>query len=188
MILLGKKVKMSQVWKDEKVIPVTVIHAAPNTVGLVRTKEKDKYEAIQLALGRERREFRVKRAVTAEGIEKGATLDVSAFAEGDVVNATGVSKGHGFQGVVKRHGFHGGPKTHGQKNRHRAPGSLGSTAPQRVVPGRKMAGRMGNDNVTLKNLNVVAVNKDNNTILLEGAVPGAKGGLIKIVKVRSKAK
>lgn len=189
MFILGKKVKMSQIWKDEKVIPVTIVKAEPNTVGLVRTGTRDGYEAIQLKLGKKSREFRVKSCMTkpeaAVKMEKGGTVDVSAFSEGDTVNVTGISKGRGFQGVVKRHGFHGGPKTHGQKNRHRAPGSLGATAPQRVVPGRKMAGRMGNARVTLKNLSVAGVNKEDNTILLQGAVPGAKGGLVKIMRVKT---
>ena len=139
MKILGKKVKMTQIWKDEKVIPVTVI----------------KYE--QAA---------------------GAELP---FKEGDLVKITGMAKGRGFQGVVKRHGFHGGPKTHGQKNRHRAPGSIGSTAPQRVVPGRRMAGHMGQNQVSVKNLLVAAINKDESTLMLRGAVPGMKGSKIIVI-------
>lgn len=187
MFILGKKVKMSQIWKGEEVIPVTVIKAEPNSVDLLRTKAKDGYEAVQVRMGRAKREFRMRHGMTLEGIAAGSMIDVTGFAEGDKVNATGVSKGRGFQGVVKRHGFHGGPKTHGQKNRHRAGGSLGATAPQRVVPGRKMAGRMGSDNVTLKNLLVVGVSKEDNTIFIRGAVPGAKDGLIRIVKVMPNA-
>lgn len=174
---------MSQIWKGEKVIPVTIVKAEPNTVSLVRTKGKDGYDAVQLTVGSHSREFRRK---TGESIpmEKGAIADVSAFAEGDKVRVTGISKGHGFQGVVKRHGFGGGPKTHGQKNRHRAPGSIGSTAPQRVVPGRKMAGRMGTDQITVKNITVASVNKDENTIMLMGAVPGGRNALVKIIKMK----
>lgn len=130
---------MTQIWQDEKVIPVTVI----------------KYE-------------------NAEGVEL-------PFKEGDLVKITGISKGRGFQGVVKRHGFHGGPKTHGQKNRHRAPGSIGSTAPQRVVPGRRMAGHMGQNQVSVKNLLVAVINKDESTLMLRGAVPGMKGSKVTIV-------
>ncbi|MFH1246508.1 MAG: 50S ribosomal protein L3 [Candidatus Liptonbacteria bacterium] len=193
MFILGKKVKMSQLWKGEKVVPVTIIKAEPNTVALLRAKEKDGYDAVQLKSGRAAREFRVKSGAGAPvaeipAMEKGSTVDVTVFNEGDTVRVTGVSKGKGFQGVVKRHGFHGGPKTHGQKNRHRAPGSLGATAPQRVVPGRKMAGRTGGDQVTLTNVKVVSVNKEDNTILIRGAVPGARGGLLKIQKVSAPKK
>jgi large subunit ribosomal protein L3 len=135
MFILGKKLNMTQVWKDEKVFPVTVIEAKPNTVGLVRTKERDGYDAVQLVLGRTKRE-----AKGMGDLKKGDTVTVEQFKEGDIVKVSGITKGKGFQGVVKRYGFHGGPKTHGQKNRFRAPGSIGSTAPQRVVPGRRMAG------------------------------------------------
>jgi large subunit ribosomal protein L3 len=193
MFIIGKKVKMSQIWKGENVIPVTIIKAEPNTVNLLRAKDKDGYEAVQLKSGTKTREFRTKDAsgrktsgAEASSFEKGAVIDVTVFEEGDKVNVSGVSKGHGFMGVVHRHGFHGGPKTHGQKNRHRAGGSLGATAPQRVVPGRKMAGRQGNENVTLKNLKVAAINKEDNTIMVEGAIPGARGGLIKIMRVMKK--
>lgn len=127
---------MSQIWKDDKIFPVT----------LVTTKDNHALEA------------------------------------GDIVKISGTSKGRGFQGVVKRHGFKGGPKTHGQKNRHRAPGSIGSTAPQRVLPGRRMAGRMGGDRVTVKNLEVVAIDKDNKVIFLKGAVPGTKNSKVEIYK------
>jgi len=127
---------MTQIWKDGKVVPVTVIKCADKT------------------------EF--------------------PFKEGDLVKVRGQVKGRGFQGGVKRHGFHGGPKTHGQKNRHRAPGSIGSTAPQRVVPGRRMAGHMGTNMVTIKNLKVTAVNTEESTVMLRGAVPGARGGKVEI--------
>ena len=104
--------------------------------------------------------------------------------EGDVVKIVGTSKGRGFQGVVKRYGFGGGPKSHGQKNRMRAPGSIGSTAPQRVVPGRRMAGRMGTDRITVKNLKVVSIDVEKNQLFLKGAVPGAPQGLILIETVK----
>lgn len=171
---------MSQIWKDKTVIPVTVLRAEPNKVTLLRTKEKDGYEAVQVALGKKKREFRVQNA----GLKIGDVVDVSVFKEGDVVRVSGTSKGRGFQGVVKRHGFSGGPKTHGQKNRLRAPGSIGSTTFQRVVPGRRMAGRMGGRRVTIEGLKVVAVDKEKNEIFLKGAVPGAKGGLVEIQKIK----
>lgn len=113
-------------------------------------------------------------------------LDSSAnpadFQAGDIVKVSGTSKGKGFQGVVKRHGFSGGPKTHGQKNRHRAPGSIGSTAPQRTLPGRRMAGRMGGVRVSVKNLRVIAVDAGKRLLLLHGAVPGNAGGKVEIQK------
>ncbi|KKU85322.1 MAG: 50S ribosomal protein L3 [Parcubacteria group bacterium GW2011_GWA2_47_8b] len=108
--------------------------------------------------------------------------DLSVFKAGDLVKVSGITKGHGFQGVVKRHGFHGGPATHGQKNRHRGPGSIGNTSPQRVIPGRRMAGHMGVDRVTIKNLMVVDINADGKILFLNGAVPGNKGGRIEISK------
>lgn len=134
--IFGKKIKMSQIWKDTKIVPVTLVEIAGEPV-----------------------------------------LEI-----GDTVKVSGNSKGRGFQGVVKRHGFHGGPKTHGQKNRHRAPGSIGSTAPQRVVPGRRMAGRMGGKRIAVRNLKVVDIDKEKKTIFLKGAVPGRKGTLLEIQK------
>jgi len=170
---------MSQIWKEGKVIPVTLIEVSKNKVTIVRTKEKDGYEAVQLAFGKRKREFKVQ----SSKFKVDDTIDVSAFKEGDVIRVTGISKGRGFQGVVKRHGFGGGPKTHGQKNRLRAPGSIGSTAPQKVFPGRKMAGRMGSDRVTIKNLKIAGVDAEKNILMIKGAVPGAIGGLIQITKV-----
>ncbi len=145
-MVLVKKLKMSQIWKDREVIPVTVLKAEPTA--------DDK-------------------------------VDISVFSEGELVKVSGISKGKGFQGTVKRHGFHGGPKTHGQKNRHRAPGSIGSTAPQRVFPGRKMAGHMGSVRVTVKNLEIVKVDKEKNLLMVRGAVPGANGGLVQIRSAKS---
>ncbi len=182
--ILGKKVKMTQLWKENTVIPVTVIKAEPNTVSLVRTQSRDGYRAVQVKLGKTKREFRIGDRGQGTGdkaeVNVGDMLQVSAFQEGDKVKISGLSKGRGFQGVVKRHGFHGGPKTHGQKNRFRAPGSIGSTAFQRVVPGRRMAGRMGNDRVSVKNLKVVAIDAEKNLLFVQGAVPGAPGALVEI--------
>ena len=172
---------MEQLWQGDKLVPVTLVIALPNQVGLVRSKEKDGYEAIQIALGKQKREFKEEGGKWKVGDQ----ITVNAFGEGDTVRVSGITKGRGFQGVVKRHGFHGGPKTHGQKNRHRAPGSIGSTAFQRVVPGRRMAGHMGDVRVTVKNLKVVAVDTDKNILKIKGAVPGARGGLLEIRKIRS---
>src|ERR1700685_401498 len=129
--ILGKKMNMTQIWKDGKVVPVTVIKAEPNKISTVRSNEKDGYEAVQVSLGRSKREFRNRTSQKIE-MEKfsvgGDDVTVEVFKEGDKVRVSGLTKGRGFQGVVKRHGFGGGPKTHGQKNRYRAPGSIGSTA------------------------------------------------------------
>jgi len=117
--------------------------------------------------------------VTPVKVEKG---DVANLQNGDLVKVSGITKGHGFQGVVKRHGFHGGPKTHGQKNRLRAPGSIGNTTPQRVLPGRRMAGHMGVDRVTIKNIKIIDLDSANKTIFLHGAVPGNRNGRVEIRK------
>ena len=179
--ILAKKLKMSQIWEGDKVIPVTVLQVAPVKIALVRTKERDGYAAAQLSLGKHRREFPLE-----DGQEAGGEVNVSVFAPGDLLKVSGNSKGRGFQGVVKRHGFGGGPKTHGQKNRFRAPGSIGSTAFQRVVPGRKMAGHMGNERVSVKNLLVVAVDLEKNQLLVRGAVPGHRGTLLEVMKIGAK--
>lgn len=180
--ILGEKLNMTQIWKDGKVVPVTIVRAKPNKVSFLRTKEKDGYEAVQVLFGRRKKEFRNRPANPVElaKFNMGDEVTVENFKEGDKVRVSGVMKGRGFQGVVKRHNFAGGPKTHGQKNRHRAPGSIGSTAFQRVVPGRRMAGHMGTTRVTVKNLTVAQVDKENHLIFLKGAVPGSRGGLIEI--------
>lgn len=183
--LLGEKLKMSQIWKDNKAIPVTFIRIPPQTISMVRTKERDGYSAVQLKLGKRRREFRVEEKEEKK-LKVNDTMDLSLIKENDVVKVSGISRGRGFQGVVKRHGFSGGPKTHGQKNRLRAPGSIGSTAPQRVLPGRRMAGRMGGERVTIKNLTVLEVLPDQKILVLKGAVPGAPGGLLEISKIEKR--
>jgi large subunit ribosomal protein L3 len=109
---------------------------------------------------------------------------VSEFQEGEKVNITGISKGKGFQGVVKRHGFHGGPRTHGQKHSEREPGSIGATAPQRVFKGMRMAGRMGGNKITVKNLQIIKIDKEKNQVLISGAVPGRKGTLLQIKSLK----
>ncbi len=177
---------MTQIWKDGKVVPVTVIKAEPNKVSILRTAERDGYEAVQLTLGKKKREFRNRsnQTVDVASLKLEDAIGVDSFAEGDKVRVSGLTKGRGFQGVVKRHNFAGGPKTHGQKNRFRHPGSIGSTAFQRVVPGRRMAGHMGTERVTIKNLVVAAIDKENNLLFLRGAVPGNTGGLIEIATTK----
>lgn len=126
--------------------------------------------------------FKGDRAYGVTPIKLSGAEALAEIKEGDLVKAGAISKSKGFQGVVKRHGFHGGPKTHGQKNRLRAPGSIGSTAPQRVLPGRRMAGRMGGVKITIKNLEIVSIDSDKNILMLNGSVPGNTGSKIMIRK------
>jgi len=195
--ILGKKLGMTQIFKEDKVIPVTLIESGPNFVTQVKNKDRDGYDAVQVGFGAKKeknikkpqrghlknldnlrwlREFRVEDSK----LNNGDKIDVSVFAPGDKVNVVAISKGKGFQGVVKRHGFHGGPKSHGQKDRHRAPGSIGSSFPEHVFKGKRMAGRMGGDRITVKNLEIVEVDSENNLIALKGAVPGRRGTLVMI--------
>lgn len=196
--MLGTKGRMTQVF-DEKgaVSAATIVTAGPMTVTQMKGKEKDGYEAVQFGFGAAKEKntakaqighakgtaFRFFRELRGgEAKEIGATVDVSEFAVGDVIEVSAVSKGKGFQGVVKRHGFHGGPRSHGQKNKERSPGSIGGggRAGGRVAKGMRMAGRMGGDRVTVKNLRVLHVDPASSTILISGAVPGKPGTLVEI--------
>lgn len=190
--MLGTKGKMTQVFDEKGVVSAaTVINAGPLTVTQVKTKEKDGYAAAQVGFGTRREKninkpqralpYRYLREVPVEA-KAGDTIDVSVFAPGDVVAVCAISKGKGFQGVVKRHGFRGGPRSHGQKNKERAPGSLGggARAGARVAKNMRMAGRMGGDRVTVKNLRVLQVHPETNTLVISGAVPGHPGTLVEI--------
>jgi len=189
---------MSQLFNEDGTVDtVTEIEAGPCIIAQVKTIEKEGYNAVQLAyqtakkltrpekkhlgdLGmfKHLREFRVD---DLGDTEVGQVVNTGIFQVNDIVNITGTSKGRGFAGVVKRHGFHGGPKTHGQSDRHRAPGSVGAgTSPGRVFKGKRMAGHMGNARVTVQNLKVVAIDTDKNTLMIKGAVPGSKNGLLLI--------
>lgn len=195
--LLGTKIGMTQIIsKDGVMTPVTLIQAGPVTVTQVKTVDTDGYTAVQLAFGEGKnlskavaghvkpagstpkyiREIRV--SDLPEGLSVGNTLDVTTFAVGDVVDATGTSKGKGFAGTVKRHNFITSRHTHGGKGDVRKVGSIGSMYPQKVFKGKRMAGRMGHDKVTVKNLVVSYIDAENNLIGLRGAVPGPKKGLI----------
>jgi large subunit ribosomal protein L3 len=171
----------------------------------VKTKEHDGYEAVQLGYGSKKRlnepekghfkglgNFRYVREFRADsldGIEVGQKVGAELFQPGDLIDVTGISKGRGFAGVVKRHGFHGGPKTHGQSDRHRAPGSIGSgTTPGRVMRGQKMAGHMGAEQTTVRNLEVMESNPARGILVIKGPVPGAKDGLVRIRKAVGAAK
>ncbi len=192
--MLGTKGRMTQIFDEKGVVhAATIITAGPLTVTQVKGKEKDGYEAAQFGFVT-KKESRVNKAQTGKPFqylrefpvdampEIGASIDVSVFVPGDVVAVSAISKGKGFQGVVKRHGFHGGPRSHGQKNKERAPGSIGGggRAGGRVVKGMRMAGRMGGDRVTVRNLKVLQVDKDTNTLVISGAVPGRPGTLVEI--------
>jgi large subunit ribosomal protein L3 len=196
---------MTQVFDaDGTAHPVTVLRVTPAKVTQVKTKEKDGYEAVQLASGEQKSERISKAQRGHQGgafkhvvefrptkgrkdampdLAKDATLDVSVFSAGDLVLVSAISKGKGFQGVVKRHGFRGGPGSHGMKNTLRTPGSIGATGAQRVFKGLRMAGRMGGDRITVKNLKVIAVNKEENILLVRGAVPGRRGTLVEVRSV-----
>ncbi len=203
--LLGTKLGMTQVFGEGgATIPVTVIQAGPCYVTQIKTVERDGYNAIQLAYGETRkltrperghlrkagvppmrylREFRVNNPTD---YQLGQQLTVSIFRPGEKVDVIGTSKGKGFAGVVKRHGFGGGPRTHGQSDRLRAPGSIGSgTTPGRVLKGLRMAGHMGNERVTIKNLEIVRVDPERNLLLVKGSVPGHIKGLVMVRRVVS---
>lgn len=194
--MLGTKGRMTQVFDDKGIVSAaTVVTAGPLTVTQIKGQETDGYTAVQTGFGA-KKENRVNKAQSAKPfrvlrefspnadakLEAGQTIDVSIFTPGDVVAVSAISKGKGFQGVVKRHGFSGGPRSHGQKNRERSPGSIGGggRAGGRVVKGMRMAGRMGGDRITVKNLKVLQVDVATNTLVISGAIPGKPGTLIEI--------
>jgi len=204
--ILGTKLGMTQVFDEEgRVVPVTVVHATPNTVSQVKTAEKDGYAAVQIAYGAAKRTTRPlaghlrkaglesARALTelrmADGDELpelGAAIDVSLFGTGDLVDVTGTSRGKGYAGVMKRHNFSGMGDGHGVKKKNRHPGSVGAcSTPGRTFRGTRMAGRMGGERVTVQNLEVVEVDTEHDLILIRGAIPGADG---QVVLVRSAVK
>ncbi|MBI2610718.1 50S ribosomal protein L3 [Candidatus Kaiserbacteria bacterium] len=192
--MLGTKGRMTQVFDDEGTVhAATIVSAGPLTVTQLKAPEKDGYSSVQVGYGAAKssrvnkaqgeKPFRHFREFASDTLpEVGATIDVSVFSPGDVVAVSAVSKGKGFQGVVKRHGFHGGPRSHGQKNKERAPGSIGGggRAGARVIRGMRMAGRMGGMRVTVKNLRVLQVDTAHNTLLISGAIPGSPGTLVEI--------
>jgi large subunit ribosomal protein L3 len=175
-ILLARKIGMTQIFVDDINLPVTVLQALPAEVVQVKKKEKDGYSAVLLKFDEKLKEFRV----PENTFEEGEKIDVSIFEKGDKVNIRAKRKAKGFAGVVKRHGFAGGPRTHGQKDRERAPGSIGQRWPQRVRKGLKMAGRIAPIYVTVKNLEVVDVIPEKNLILVKGSVPGPNKNLVEI--------
>lgn len=205
--ILGKKQHMMQCFDDDgTVIPTTVISAGPLIVTQVKNPDTDGYTAVQVAFEEQKahratkahlghvlpskkgeeakdnsafkhlREFR-----DIEEIAVGDRITVSVFAKGDMVTVSGLSKGKGFQGVVKRHGFHGGPRSHGQKHSEREPGSIGGGLRNKVPRGMRMGGRTGGDRITIKNLEIIGIDTENNQLLVKGAIPGRKGTLVEII-------
>ncbi len=198
--ILGRKIGMTQVFtKSGKLIPVTVVEVEPNVITQIKTKENDGYEAIQLGFDTKReklatkasvgitnkanttpkRFFREIRGVDVSKYSLGQEVKVDIFAEGEMVDVTGTTKGKGFQGVIKRHGQSRGPMGHGS-HYHRGPGSMGTMRPMRVFKGKKLPGHMGTLTVTIQNLEIVMVDVENNCILVKGNVPGPKKGLVVI--------
>lgn len=187
----------SRFLSDGAVVPVTLISAPQNVITDIKTVSRDGYSGVQVGTGnikklskserghlkdlpplRNLREFRVS---DASAWKRGDELTLEQFKVGETVTVIGTSKGKGFQGVVRRHHFHGHPSSHGHKDQERMPGSIGAGGVQHVRKGTRMAGRMGNDRVTVKNLEVVEINSEMGTIALKGAVPGARGGLLMLL-------
>ena len=203
--ILGTKLGMTQIFDDEgRVLPVTVLRAGPCPVTQVRTKERDGYNAVQLGFGEVKKVNKPLAGHFAKaGVEPtrhlvefeldgehspGDMITVDVFTQGQLVDVTGTSKGKGFAGVMKRHGFRGLGAGHGVHKVHRAPGSIGgASTPGRVFPGMRMAGRMGNERVTIQSLELVGVDAERRLLLIKGAVPGPNGGLV-IVRDAVKAR
>lgn len=204
--ILGRKIGMTQVFTESgKLIPVTAVYVEPNVVTQIKTKENDGYEAIQLGFDTKReklatkasaghtakanttpkRFFREIKGVDINDYTVGAEVKADIFSAGEVVDVTGTTKGKGFQGVIKRHGQSRGPMGHGS-HYHRRPGSMGTMRPMRVFKGKKLPGHMGMLTVTIQNLEIVAVDMENNVILIKGNIPGPKKGLV-IIKSAVKA-
>ncbi|MFZ2153884.1 MAG: 50S ribosomal protein L3 [Candidatus Moraniibacteriota bacterium] len=186
--ILGKKVGMTTIYDNEKgALNITLVECTPNKIESLKNEEKDGYNAVCLSFKNKKdksvsREFRIKESDKAS-FEVGKEVLVDTFAIDEKVIVRGTTKGKGYQGVVKRHGFAGSPASHGHRHDHRAPGSIGSAFPEHVLKGKKMAGRMGGNNFSVKNLKVVYIDKDKNLIGLKGAVPGVVGRMVQICLV-----
>ena len=202
--ILGRKLNMTQKFQEDgRVVPVTVVEAGPCTVVQVKNNDKDGYNAVQVGYAtknkrginkplaghlkkldsfRYLKEFRLD---NVENFERSKVFDVTSFAVGDNLKVTATSKGKGFQGVVKRHGFHGSPASHGHKDQLRMPGSIGATDAARVFKGTRMGGHMGDDKVTVKNLEIVEIKPEENILFIKGAVPGARNGILFISTAES---
>lgn len=197
--ILGKKREMVQYYDENGIVhPATIVDAGPVTVTQIKNQERDGYTALQVGFG-DKKASRVNKPqighfknlgpfehivefdAPTNDVNIGDVINAGNFIPGDMVTVAGVSKGKGFQGVVKRHGFHGGPRSHGQKHSEREGGSVGATGPQRVFKGTRMPGRMGQDRIHTKNLIVLGVDAESNTLLIKGALPGRRGTLLEII-------
>lgn len=202
--ILAKKIRMTQTYESGARVPVTILQAGPCVVTSVKNQSKDGYNAVQIGFGERKlknipnslaghlkettKENKAPKTLKEVKVEEDETLSVGStfsvsdvFTAGDTIQVTGISKGKGFAGGVRRYGFRGGPKTHGQSDRQRSPGSIGQgTTPGRVYKGKRMAGHLGVDQVTIKNLRVVSVNSEKNELWLSGPIPGAKGSVLVI--------
>ncbi|MFA6257232.1 MAG: 50S ribosomal protein L3 [Candidatus Paceibacterota bacterium] len=188
--ILGKKENMAEYFAENgQVVPVTIVSILPGVVKKIFSKEKDGYDSVQISWGaiknkkstkEKLKEFRLKAGDKVD-LKEGDTISMESFLPGDKIVVSSVSKGKGFQGVVKRHGFSGGPRSHGQKHSEREPGSIGGGLRTHVPKGMRMAGRMGSDRITQKNLKVVLVDKENNFMLVKGAIAGKRGTLVEII-------
>lgn len=201
--ILGKKVGMSRVFRGEEAIPVTLVLAGPCVVTQIKNADKDTYQAVQIGWGERKKlskplighlkksklkstrylkEFRVD---NVDGYKLGQEITASVFQPGDKAKVIAISKGKGFTGVVKRHGFSGSPKTHGHRHDERSPGSIGAAFPQHVFKGMKMAGRSGHDQVSVKNLEIIEVDAENNLLAFQGSIPGPRNVLVEITAAGS---
>jgi len=191
--ILGRKLGMSTIYDEKRgALNVTLVECLPNKIVQIRTSEKDGYNAIQIGLqnsklktqnSKVRKNYSKVKEFKAESqdLKVGDEIKIDQFGIGDKVKISGITKAKGFQGVVKRHGFKGSPKSHGHKHDLRAPGSIGATFPEHVIKGKKMAGRMGGVRASVRNLEVIEIDKENNILFLRGAVPGVKGRIVEIV-------
>ena len=193
--IIGRKIGMTRIYTEEgNAVPVTLVVAEPNTVTQIKTEEKEGYNSVQIALEDKKKinkpqaghlakakiKSRVLKEFNLEGENQvGSKIDLTLFKKGDLINVTSISKGKGFAGTVKRHHFHLGPKTHGSNN-YRQPGSIGSMYPQRVIKGRRMAGHLGSQKSTVKNIKIADINPEQNVLMLNGAVPGPNKGIVYI--------
>lgn len=189
--IIGKKIEMTQIFQDKKVVPVTLIQAGPCVVTQIKTKDKEGVDAVQIGfikktkhIGKSEKGKEYKHIVEfktdANELKQGDEIKTDVFKIGDKVRVSGMSKGKGFQGGVKRWGFKGLSSSHGVKHHHRTIGSVGATGPAKVFKGKTMPGRMGFDRITTYNLEVIKIDLENNIIAIKGAVPGRRGTLIEI--------
>jgi len=195
--ILGRKIEMTQIFQGNKIIPVTKIKAGPCFITQIKEKKSEKESHFTVQIGFEKmnpekvkkpqryipyRHLSEYKTLEKGELKTGDEIKADIFKKGEKINIKGVSKGKGFQGVVKRHGFHGSPASHGHKDQLRMPGSIGSTDAGRVFKGKKMGGRMGGGNVTIKNSEIIDIVLEDNILLIKGAVPGARNSLLKIIQ------